>query len=543
MKQLYGPDDFLGLTSSTNPLSILSCDEAGPFYIRDQTGGYKTTYILACVEIITYKVHLIPLPKLDTLHFLRALEILQSVRGRFSTLILDDHTSHRPLSQAQHDEQQTRASLLEQVLDKGHESFLAGAGVRIVIASPKRHEKLGRVEFIVKRIKFFLASALKTWAFHDHFDFYHKISLMSLYMNERPIFHTPEGILTPYSLEQSMLKRSPLKPKLFTFKEFMVPSEKQVYKQILKMARFSKQVLFEVSTAAAFHLLNKKNLSNKFQLGELVYIPDRLLKKHPNSLRDALGKIVEVTNTTRDYVVETLDGERLKRHFSDLVNANVTTNKSEVMLIDPFQVIDYQTRIIPDHLYPKFRLRLDKFSNETDTVNENIPNQQDDTVNITETDDSPSGNERIREALESNNPSRTDKIIRKMIQNNKPQDIEIPPNLRGIKRPRSYNKRNDENRDKRRPRYEEPVSIHETVDDTVHNLSDHEPDHQPDDPQENEEYEAPHEVQEGDRINEDIQPPPEPQFELVQTAVRRSKRIPKLSAKKLCQFEHDEWHE
>ena len=93
MKTLYGPDDFLGQAASTDPMSIVSCDEAGPFYIQDHKGGYKTTYILACVEILSYRVHLIPLPKLDTIHFLRALEILQSTRGRFTTLILDDHTS------------------------------------------------------------------------------------------------------------------------------------------------------------------------------------------------------------------------------------------------------------------------------------------------------------------------------------------------------------------------------------------------------------------------------------------------------------------
>merc|ERR1712112_606312 len=140
-------------------------------------------------------------------------------------------------------------------------------------------------------------------------------------------FHTPEGVLTPYSLEQSMLKRSPAKPKMFTFAEFIVPSEKQIYKQILKMATFSKKILFEVATATAFHLLNKKNLNNKFKIGELVYIPDRLLKKHPNSLRDALGKVIEVASTTRDYVVETLDGETMKRHFSDLVNASATKTR------------------------------------------------------------------------------------------------------------------------------------------------------------------------------------------------------------------------
>ena len=137
---------------------------------------------------------------------------------------------------------------------------------------------------------------------------------MANYMNERPIFHTPEGILTPYSLEQSMLRRSSAKPKMFTFPEFLVPSEKQIYNQILKMTKFSRQILFEVSTAAALHLLNKRILNKKFKIDELVYIPDRLLKKYPKSLRDALGKIKEITHTGRDYIVEMIVGETLQRH-------------------------------------------------------------------------------------------------------------------------------------------------------------------------------------------------------------------------------------
>merc|ERR1711962_1488247 len=80
--------------------------------------------------------------------------------------------------------------------------------------------------------KFFLASALQTWAFNDSFDFYHKVSLIALYLNERPIFHTPEGILTPYSLEQAMLKRASAKPKFFTLAEFLIPTDKKMYNQI-----------------------------------------------------------------------------------------------------------------------------------------------------------------------------------------------------------------------------------------------------------------------------------------------------------------------
>ena len=101
MKNLSGPDDFLGQAASKNPLGIILADKAGPFYIQDRKGGYKSTYIIACVELITYKVYLVLLPKVNTIHFVRALEILQSMRGRITTLILDDNTSHRPLDQSQ----------------------------------------------------------------------------------------------------------------------------------------------------------------------------------------------------------------------------------------------------------------------------------------------------------------------------------------------------------------------------------------------------------------------------------------------------------
>merc|ERR1712237_272331 len=98
-----------------------------------------------------------------------------------------------------------------------------------------------------------------------------------------------------------------------------------MYNQILKMASFSKQILFEVAAAAAFTLLNKRTLNKKFQVGELVYIPEKLLKKHPNSLRDALGKIKDISDSGRDYLIEMIDGGTLKRHFSDLVSASATT--------------------------------------------------------------------------------------------------------------------------------------------------------------------------------------------------------------------------
>ena len=60
------------------------------------------------------------------------------------------------------------------------------------------------------------------------------------------------------------------KTKFFTLSEFLIPTDKQWYNQILKIAEYSKQILFEVSAAAAYQLLNKRVLNKKFKIGELV---------------------------------------------------------------------------------------------------------------------------------------------------------------------------------------------------------------------------------------------------------------------------------
>lgn len=446
---LHGPDDFIGLAASKNPLSIVAVDETGPYYIQDGKGGYETTHVLVCVEIISYRVYLIPLPRLDTATFVRALEILQATRGRFTTLILDDHSTHRPLEQASQPDEiaRKRRTMLEGVMERGHTSLLAKAEIKIVIASSKRHEKLGRAEFLVKKVKYWLGSILKTWVFGDNFDFLHKMSLVGNYLNERPVFYTSQGILTPYTVEEAMMKRSTDKPKLLTFSEFAVPTDKQMYKKILELSKFSRQILFEVATAAAIHLLNKRTLNQRYRKGDLVYLPDRLLRKHPNSLRDALGKISSCTREGRDYQIEMLDGEIVRRHFSDLSPAAITQNQAEVSIIDPFLTIDYRSRIIPENLYPHFDVGIQNFKSNVHQEDRGHQEQGDvdeghlDPDGVDQRVVHKTGQERVEEALKTNSLEDTDAIIRKMMQKTNLDDVNVPTNLQNVKRPRSYNKK------------------------------------------------------------------------------------------------------
>ena len=199
----------------------------------------------------------------------------------------------------------------------------------------------------------------------------------------------------------------------------------------------------------------------KFQVGDLVYIPGRLLKKHPNSLRDALGKIKEISSSGRDYTVEMIDGGTLKRHFSDLVSATATKNQSDVTLIDPFQLIDFKTRILPEHLYPKFRLQLDKFKSQNPSVD--IAEVPDDSSQDQEDDDNPpdlTGDQRVDRAIGNNNPSGADVLLRRIIENEHSEDVDFPADLRNISKPKSFNKRKDKKEEKKStPEYKEPVRI------------------------------------------------------------------------------------
>ena len=98
--------------------------------------------------------------------------ILQSLRGQMTTIILDDASFHNPLRQSEEESQDNfRKLALQGLLDKGHHPELHKSGIDIVIAISKRHECVERAEHIIKKIKFLLALTLKTWIFHDMFDF------------------------------------------------------------------------------------------------------------------------------------------------------------------------------------------------------------------------------------------------------------------------------------------------------------------------------------------------------------------------------------
>ena len=139
----------------------------------------------------------------------------------------------------------------------------------------------------------------------------------------------------------------------------MIPSNKEIYSQIKKLAQFNKKILFEIAANTAFYLLNKRTLNQTFKENNLVYIPDRLLAKNPHSLSDTLGCIKKILPSKRDYSITLLDGTAINCHYSDIISALATKSNSDLTLIDPLQIIDWKDQTPPDYLYPKFKIFLD----------------------------------------------------------------------------------------------------------------------------------------------------------------------------------------
>ena len=129
----------------------------------------------------------------------------------------------------------------------------------------------------------------------------------------------------------------------------------------MQMKDSSKQILAQVSAAMAITLLNQRSQSSKFKVGDLVYLPDKLLRKNPNSVKEALAYIVKSQDEGRNYFVKTLNGQILTRHLSAIVSTNASKKQLEVQCIDPFTISDWKQAHLPDDFNVKFDLFLDKF--------------------------------------------------------------------------------------------------------------------------------------------------------------------------------------
>ena len=138
-----------------------------------------------------------------------------------------------------------------------------------------------------------------------------------------------------------------------------------------------------------------------------------------------------------------LDGKILTHHFSDIVSASATKSNSDVMLIDPFQLIDWKDRTPPDHLYPKFKLFLENFKKGLQTSTPEITHQDvDKPMQPTNSEEEmQTGDQRIHQAVDNPSPTGLDELLQKIIDPHiQSQQLDTPKSLSTSKRPRNKKK-------------------------------------------------------------------------------------------------------
>ena len=131
---------------------------------------YLMTYILYAIEFVTQKTYFIPLQSTQEAHIVRALDILKNRRWTFNTIILDDHPSHRVISNTSSEiteidpdlTQKQKTGFLFDFLKTQTVNSLADYEMKISIVSSENHSKLGYAENSVYHLKQIAAYLFKS---------------------------------------------------------------------------------------------------------------------------------------------------------------------------------------------------------------------------------------------------------------------------------------------------------------------------------------------------------------------------------------------
>merc|ERR1711873_52886 len=139
------------------------------------------------------------------------------------------------------------------------------------------------------------------------------------------------------------------------------------------------------------------------------------------------------------------------------------------------------------------------------------------------------GDQRVNRAMEGDNSSETDVLLRRIMESEHSERIDYPTDLRGISKPKSFNKRKERTDEKKSgPEYREPIRVQEPE----------EPQAEPDNNSQPVYKEPIHIHPEIPKIPEDSasvdsNKPKEDNSEEFQGNLRRSTRVPRMSAKYL----------
>ena len=125
------------------------------------------------------------------------------------------------------------------------------------------------------------------------FSLYHRLALVESWINECPSFQEKDWLISPNDFERAVLRRAPRShTDEVLLSDLVFPPNRLVKTALDTMATENKVFLTRLAAKLSQKLLKYKPSKNNIQVGDVVYIPDKITKYKPSSLRQALGIVV-----------------------------------------------------------------------------------------------------------------------------------------------------------------------------------------------------------------------------------------------------------
>ena len=164
------------------------------------------------------------------------------------------------------------------ILKKGNNNLLATKGIYVLLAEGNNHQKVGLSEQVVWNVKQCLIQLFPTTSnCSDLFEFNHRLSLVSTFLNERPSFEIDNEVYNPHIFNISTLKyRSAQNDPPQLLSSLVFPDNREMADAINILTRQSQRILTTLASELSARILNFKNTTdqNKPQIDSFVYIVD-----------------------------------------------------------------------------------------------------------------------------------------------------------------------------------------------------------------------------------------------------------------------------
>ena len=352
------------------PFRDIALDHIGPFIIKDSSDCRLKIYILIITCLYTRAINLRVCHSINNKSFLQALQTHIFEYGICQRIISDNGS---PIVSS-------ISSIKSYLSDTDVKLFLQERNIRTLdfMPYPAGASFLGgTVESLVKQVKnLFYSSVSRKILIYEEFEFI--VNEIKMLINKRPLgfkqpsYQPPDdniGVLTPELLLKGYdVPSLSIIPQLDDCDDFFTnqPSVSELYRDF-KDLRSCRQKLYDIYDSEFVNTLRNLSLNSpgkysprdhvSLNVGDLVLIRSKFLKPYHCPMGIVVDTELNNINETVAVTVRKSNGERIRRHVSDIVllenavSTDIISDTNEVPSVRPKRAAANASRIKTNNLY------------------------------------------------------------------------------------------------------------------------------------------------------------------------------------------------